>query len=297
MQAEADEVRCQGRTLSRDQMDWLRAWVTEHPHWSRKRLSRELCAQWDWRNGRGQLKDFAARSLLEKLETRGLLVLPPLQSQRSHPRPKVNLPIAIDWPTESIGGPLSALEPLQWILPAAGSPEAGRLAAYLRSYHYLGLRLVGEKMQYLVRDQQGRDLACLLFGAPAWRTNARDQFLGWDQNQRAAALHYLTNHTRYLVLPWVKVAGLASALLSQVCRRLSQDWQVKYGHPIYLVETFVEVGRFAGTCYQAANWLRVGQTRGRGRQGPNPLAPTEPIKDVYLYPLTGRFRQYLLAST
>jgi hypothetical protein len=282
--------------LSRHQLDWLRGWVSDNSHWSRKRLSRELCEQWDWRNGRGQLKDFAARSLLEKLEARGLLVLPPLQSQRSHPRPKANLPPVIDWSTDSIGGPLWALEPLQWILPAPGSPEARRFAAYLRSYHYLGLRLVGENMQYLVRDQLGRDLACLLFGAPAWRTSARDQFLGWDQNQRAAGLHHLTNQTRYLILPWVKVAGLASALLSQVCRRLSQDWQIKYGHPIYLVESFVEVGRFAGTCYQAANWLRVGQTRGRGRQGPNPLAPSEPIKDVYLRPLTGRFRQYLLPS-
>ena len=162
MQAEAGEVRCQGRTLSGSQLEWLRAWVTEHPHWSRKRLSRELCAQWDWRNGRGQLKDFAARSLLEKLEARRLLVLPPLQTQRSHPRPKVNLPTANDWSTESIGGPLSALEPLQWILPAPGSSEARRFAAYLRTYHYLGLRLVGENMHYLVRDQQGRDLACLL---------------------------------------------------------------------------------------------------------------------------------------
>lgn len=295
MQAETSEVRCQGRALSHDQLDWLRGWVSKHWHWSRKRLSRELCEQWDWRNGRGQLKDFAARSLLEKLDARGLLVLPPLQSQRSHPRPKPNLPPVIDWPTESIGGPLWALEPLQWILPAAGSPEVRRFAAYLQSYHYLGLRLVGENMQYLVRDQQGRDLACLLFGAPAWRSQARDQFLGWDQNQRAAGLHHLANQTRYLILPWVKVAGLASALLSQVCRRLSQDWQVKYGHPIYLVESFVEVGRFAGSCYQAANWLRVGQTQGRGRQGPNPLALTEPIKDVYLRPLTGRFRQYLLA--
>lgn len=296
MQAEADGVRCQGRVLSDDQLNWLRGWVSEHGSWSRKRLARELCQQWDWRNGRGQLKDFAARSLLEKLEARGVLVLPPLQSQRSHPRPKANFPIAIDWPTEPIRGPLSGLEPLQWILPAVGSSEVRRFAAYLRCYHYLGLRWVGENMAYLVRDRQGRDVACLLFGAPAWRTSARDQFLGWDQNQRARGLHYLTNQTRYLILPWVKVAGLASALLSKVCRRLSRDWQGKYGHPIYLVESFVEAGRFAGTCYQAANWLRVGQTRGRGRQGPNPQAPTEPIKDVYLRPLRRGFRQHLLAS-
>ena len=95
-------------------------------------------------------------------------------------------------------------------------------------------------MKYLVRDKQGRDLACLLFGAAAWRAGARDQFVGWDQTQRAAALHYLANNTRYLILPWVKVAGLASHLLSQAARRLQRDWQNKYGHPLHLLESFVE---------------------------------------------------------
>ncbi len=118
----------------------------------------------------------------------------------------------------------------------------------------------------------------------------------WDLTQRAAALHYLTNNTRYLILPWVRVAGLASHLLSQVVRRLSQDWQNKYGHPIYLLESFVQRGRFQGTCYRAANRRCVGQTQGRGRQGANPLAPTEPAKDVYLYPLTRHFRRHLLEA-
>jgi hypothetical protein len=118
--------------------------------------------------------------------------------------------------------------------------------------------------------------------------------LGWDQSQRAAGLQYLTNNTRYLILPWVQVSGLAAYLLSQVSGRVSQDWQVKYGHPIYLLESFVEPGRFAGTCYRAANWLWVGRTQGRGRQGPNRMAPTEAIKDVFLYPLIGRLRQRLV---
>lgn len=294
MQTEPAEILCQGRCLTSDQLVELRHWIAEHPQWSRKRLSRELCLQWDWRNGCGQLKDFAAGSLLEKLEARGLVVLPPRQTQRRHPRPKPDIPVAIHWPTEWICGRLPDLQPLQWILPTAGSPEARGFAAYLQVYHYLGLRVVGENMKYLVRDPQGRDLACLLFGAPAWRAGARDQFLGWDQSQRAAGLPYLTNNTRYLVLPWVKVLGLASHLLSQVCRRLSEDWQEKYGHPIYLVESFVEPGRFAGICYRAANWLCVGQTRGRGRQGPHPLAPTEEIKEVYVYPLSRQFRQHLV---
>lgn len=274
----------------------MRQWIADHPQWSRKRLSRELCQLWDWRNGRGQLKDFAARTFLEKLAARGLLVLPPLQWQRSHPRPKPDGTVLIDWPTRPISEPLRNLQPLQWMVPSAGAPEVKRFDGYVRAYHYLGLRVVGQNLKYLVRDQQDRDLACLLFGAAAWRTTARDQFVGWDQTQRAAGLHHLTNNTRYLILPWVRVDGLASHLLSQAARRLSQDWQKKYGHPIYLLESFVEPGRFRGTCYRAANWLCVGQTRGRGRQGPNPLKPSAPRKDIYLYPLTRHFRRHLLGA-
>lgn len=288
------EVVCQGRRVRGEELVWLRQWIADHPPWSRKRLSRELCQEWDWRNGRGQIKDFAARTFLEKLAARGLLVLPPLQLRRSHARPKPTGQALITWPTDWISEGLRELAPLQWILPLAGTPEAKGFDAYLRRYHYLGLRVVGQNLKYLVRDQQGRDLACLLFGAAAWCASARDQFIGWDPRQRAAALAYLTNHTRYLILPWVRVPGLASHLLSQVVGRLSEDWQNKYGHPIYLLESFVERGRFGGTCYRAANWLCVGQTRGRGRQGVNPMEPTEPAKDVYLYPLTRHFRRHLL---
>jgi len=295
MQTEQAEVLCQGRRLTGDQLSWLREWIADHPQWSRKRLSRELCQQWGWRNGRGLLKDFAARSFLEKLEARSLLVLPDLRTQNCRPRPKPDQVPGIDWPTVLVCGRLADIQPLHWIIPTPGREEAKRFDRYLTHCHYLGLRVVGENMKYLVRDREGRDLACLLFGAPAWQAAARDQFLGWDQSQRAAGLHYLTNNTRYLILPWVKVGGLAACLLSQVSRRVSQDWQLKYGHPIYLLESFVEQGRFTGTCYRAANWLCVGQTQGRGRQGPNPSAPAEPIKDVFLYPLIDRLHERLQA--
>ena len=296
MQTEQAEVLCQGRRLSGEQLHWLREWIADHPQWSRKRLSRELCQQWGWRNGRGQLKDFAARSLLEKLEARSLLVLPDLRTENSRPRPKPNQLPGIDWPRALVSCPLEDIQPVHWIVPSPGSEEAKRFDRYVAHGHYLGLRVVGENMKYLVGDQQGRDLACFLFGAPAWQAAARDQFLGWDQRQRVAGLQYLTNNTRYLILPWVKVGGLAAYLLSQVAGRISQDWQLKYGHPIYLLETFVEQGRFSGTCYRAANWLHVGQTQGRGRQGLRLPAPTGPIKDVFLYPLIEGLHQRLLQT-
>jgi len=285
---------CQGRCFTSGELLWLSRWVADHPHWSRKRLSRELCQEWNWRNGRGQIKDFAARSFLEKLAERGLLTLPAPQLQRSHPRPKPAAPAQIDWPVLPITQPVRELAPVQWVVALSGTCEARRFDAYLQCYHYLGLRVVGENLRYLVRDQQGRDLACLLFGAAAWRAKARDQFVGWDQRQQATALHYVANHSRYLILPWVEVPGLASHILGQVVRRLSADWQDKYGHPIYLLESFVERGRFGGTGYRAANWICAGQTQGRGRHGTHPRKPGEPAKDVYLYPLTRHFRRHLV---
>ena len=180
--------------------------------------------------------------------------------------------------------------------PALGSVEAARFAAYLEHYHYLGWRVVGENLKYLVQDRHGRDLACLLFGAAAWRAAARDKFLGWDESQKAVGLSRVANNTRFLVLPWVKVRGLASHVLSRLAGRLSEDWQFKYGHPIYLLESFVDCTRFRGTCYRAANWQCVGQTRGRGRQGRDHQRLTATVKDIYLYPLHRQFRRKLLEA-
>jgi hypothetical protein len=121
---------------------------------------------------------------------------------------------------------------------------------------------------------------------------SRDAFIGWDRRARQANLGLLTNNTRLLVLPWVKVPHLATHLLSRVCRRVASDWMGKYGHRIHLLETFVERGRFRGTCYRAANWLLVGQTTGRTRNDRHRRVQA-PVKDVYLYPLTRDFRERL----
>lgn len=138
-------------------------------------------------------------------------------------------------------------------------------------------------MAYLVADRHGRPLACLLFGSVAWSCSARDQYIGWSARQRRERLHLLTNNHRFLILPWVQVPCLASHVLGMIARRLSQDWQTKYGHPILLLETFVD-RRFQGTCCRAANWLCLGQTTGRTRNGRRNCIEA-PIKDVYLLAL------------
>ena len=135
-------------------------------------------------------------------------------------------------------------------------------------------------------------VAAVVFGAPAWQCAVRDRWIGWSVPQRARHLAGIVNNTRFIIFPWVRVPRLASYILSQVSRRLRQDWQAKYRQPLWLVETFVDRQRFAGTCYRAANWIGLGPTRGRGRQGPAGRLST-PLKDVYVWPLQRDFRRYL----
>lgn len=278
----------QGRWIEAEDIVGLRNWIEEHPQWSRKRIARQLCERWQWRDARGRLKDFAARTFLLKLQAEGHLSLPPLQlhqrrGARAAPRlENWQLPAAWSASLHAIA-PVS-VEPIQ-----PGTPEARTWAFYLHTYHYLGLRVVGENLGYLARDAHSRDVAALLFGAPAWCCAPRDEFLAWSDGQRRERLHTLANNTRFLILPWVAVPHLASHLLGAVARRISADWLAKYGHPLEWLETFVERERFAGTCYRAANWQYVGQTKGRSRQDRDHRC-TVPIKDVYLYELGGARR-------
>ena len=274
-------MSCQGREVTREQVDFLREWIEQNPQASRRWLAFELCRKWDWRDERGRLKDFAARSFLMKLEERQLLTLPRVRAQYRVERSELK-PVREE--AIPVISALAALQPIELAVVEHGSAEARRWASYLTHDHYLGLRVVGENLGYLARDRLGRDLAVLLFGAAAWRCAAREQHLGWSPQQRAQGLAQVANNTRFLILPQVRVPHLASHLLGAVARRINTDWQTKYGHGLHWLETFVESGRFAGTCYRAANWRWVGQTRGRSRHDQQHTLQV-PVKAVYLYQL------------
>ena len=298
---EASLIR--GRQIGAAELNQVRQLLASHADWSRWRLSQELATLWNWRNGAGQLKDMAARTLLLKLEQRGWIALPPRRTTPSNRMRHKHLPPAgLAAPQVPITQPLKQLLPLVISECSHGDRTPGQRVlfdALLHQHHYLSHRSsVGENLQYLVRDAQARPLACVLFGAAAWQCAARDRYIGWDSSRRAQHLPCLANNTRFLILPWVRVEHLASHLLARIARRLSGDWQAKYGHPIYLLETFVQGDRFTGAAYRAANWVRVGQTQGRTRQDrPDGTWYQTAIKDVYLYPLHRRFRQYLQGQT
>jgi len=162
----------------------------------------------------------------------------------------------------------------------------------IEHYHYLGYcQPVGEHLKYLVFIGE-QPVACLSWSSAPRHIGCRDRFIGWSAQTRRANIHLIAYNSRFLILPWISVPHLASHLLSRVARRISRDWGELYGHPVHLLETFVDTERFKGTCYKAANWIHLGKTTGRGKNDQTGK-PNRSIKDVWGYPLGGDFRERL----
>ena len=281
----------QGRVVTPTDLEQIRELIRANPGWSRRRLSEVLASEWNWRNAAGRLKDMAARSLLVKLDQRGGIQLPPRRWTATN-RMRARVIAPRQWDTTPLPVRLAELGPLEVREVSGDSEGRETLAAALAEFHYLGYTgSVGENAQYLI-FQGSRVLAGVLFGSAAWKCRDRDQFIGWNAEAREKNLSLITNNQRFLLLPWVRVPRLGSWILGRVLRRLSADWQAKYGHPIWLVETFVERARFRGTVYRAANWQHVGATQGRTRQDRNTTLRV-PVKDIYVYPLARQFREGL----
>jgi hypothetical protein len=291
---EPETMVLQGRELGTAELTQIRALIQTEPGWSRYRLSRELCLLWDWRTATGQLKDMAARTLLGKLQARGLVELPARRCASPN-RMRHKRVVPVTHAREAVRARLAELQPLQIVELSETPGELALFESLLHTHHYLSYTSpVGMNLKYLVRDRQGRPVACALFGSAAWKCAARDRFIGWSETARARHLQRITNNTRFLVLPWVEVKLLASHVLGRILRRLRKDWRRKYAQPLSLVETFVDPSRFAGVCYRAANWLPVGETTGRTRQ--DRFSRIEvPRKRVWVRPLVAHFREELAA--
>ena len=219
----------------------------------------------------------------------GLLTLPPPRHQKSKPRTCIEFTESTA-PKLQVTLPVGALPDFHIELITSKSQSA-LWNEYIHRYHYLGYTpLPGAQLRYIVMSR--RDILALLgFGAAAWKTAPRDNFVGWNAHQRQKSLHLIANNARFLILPWIKSKNLASKVLAMVSKRLPADWQLRYGYRPVLLETFVESNRFRGTCYKAANWICVGQTQGRGKLGDHNAAI--PKKDIWLYPLIPNFKRML----
>ena len=282
--------RYRARELGIQDIRFIQSLISKHFQKGRSHISRALCEAWQWVQPNGKLKEYAARDLLLRLEEQGLIELPPRLRPKNNLKEKSfdQVPLFLHEPIHGSAGEHD--RPCIEVVHSQGS----YLWDYLvHHHHYLGLpKLVGEHLKYLVTIN-GQVVACLSWASAAWKVKARDQFIGWDDATKQRNLHLIANNTRFLIPDWVRVKHLASRVLALSLRRLSADWQKIYGHPIHLAETFVDISRFSGTCYRAANWVCLGQTKGSAKKGNAYLYHGQP-KAIYLYSLHRHFRRYLL---
>lgn len=283
-----------GRQIREADLVFMRQLIDQNPGLHRRALSKKLCQAWNWVQPNGHLKDQVARTLMLRLHRSGQIQLPPpLQPSAgmvpSHRR--VRCVGALD--TSPMEGSLSCLGPLEirQVRRTGGEDLFNHLIA---QYHYLGFcRPVGEHLKYLVLAGE-RPVACMAWNSGPLKLKLRDAFVGAPQAAYRHNLHLIAYNSRYLIAPWVKVPQLASHILGRIARRISSDWQALYNHPIHLLESFVDIQRFKGTCYRAANWRCVGQSAGRGTK--SKAGDQVSIKQLWVYPLTHRLGEKLLGG-
>ena len=284
-------LRYRGREVDAQDVTLIQALIEEYPDASRRALSKKLCERWGWVQSNGQLRDMVCRGLMLALHRAGHIELPavrfrPPNNVVAHHRPKQ---VAVD--DRILQAPLAELQPLD-IRQVRSTAQERVFDALLQGHHYLGYtRPVGEHLKYLV-SAKGRPVACFTWSSAPRHLGPRDRFIGWSATARRQNIHFLAYNSRFLILPWVRVPHLASHLLGRLARQLSTDWQQCYGHPIYYLESFVDPGRFRGTCYRAANWHFLGLTQGLGKDATS-KKQNRPRKEILGYPLTRQFRQLL----
>jgi len=282
-----------GRCFSSDELALMRTAATDYATLGITEIARTVCEWLDWKRPNGRLKNHECRRLLERLRDQGVLTLPALHpSGRRGPRP-ISITAESD-AQPTIETTVADVQPLR--LVRVQSTDSVLFRQLIQRYHYLGYRVpTGAHVRYFVQSASGQMLACLQWSSPAWKMAARDHWIGWTSQQRAQNLQYIVNHSRFLILPWVRVKGLASSILARAARQLLDDWRHHYGYTPMLLETLVDTARFNGTCYRAANWIDLGKTTGRGRMDRhhrNDLIP----KTIFVLPLCRGVQQALCTS-
>jgi len=288
-----------GREFTSADLELIRQITSDFAGLGITEIARTACELLEWKRPSGGLKNLECRRLIEQLAEQSLLRLPGRRGAGA-PGPRRAPRTERGEPQAEIDGSAGEYEPLRLEVVRGGPADhSGNHALFkelLDRHHYLGYRVpFGASLRYLVRSERapGQARACLLWSSPAWKMAARDAWIGWSDGERRRNLQLIVNNSRFLILPWVRVKGLASKILAACARQLPADWERLYGYRPLLLETLVEAGRFRGTCYRAANWIALGQTSGRGRLDREHALHGEAVKDLYVYPLCRQVQQRL----
>ena len=269
-----------GQTFNNNLLGNIQEVITQNPRITSRALSKKVCEWLDWRASNGQWQEGGCRSALAKLNRLGAITLPKYQAVGKR------IPVVMHQPLQEIQCSLEQLGLVELILiDNYRSKEAKLWRSVMQQHHYLGDKsLCGGQLKYLAKCSLGW-VGALAFNSCCFALSARDDFIKWSENAKNSNLRLIVRNSRFLILPNVKVPNLASYLLSQALKRMEIDWKIRYGVSPVLVETFVNLHRFDGTCYRAANWKEIGQTSGRRSDG---IA-----KAVFVYPLHNKWQEIL----
>jgi hypothetical protein len=282
-----------GRNFSTEDLLMIQEVVTTCGGISRYELAHTICELLEWKRPGGGLKARECKDLLEILEEKKVLELPEKRKTGYIGSQKFKEEAQEEEPYSGLTGSVEAFSPLDVELIQTRK-QRDLFRDLLSRYHYLGYATpFGARLQYLVHVTRPRQevVGCIQFSSPAWRMKARDQWIGWDDDTRAAGLQQVVNNSRFLVL--AQIRNLASSMLSAVLGRLVDDWQRHYGISPVLVETLVDQKRYHGGCYRAANWIELGETSGRGRMDRAGKRHGAEVKKLLVYPLVKNVQQRL----
>jgi len=280
-----------GRTFSSEDIELIRWTKNKYPKLSRVELAKTLCEFWNWTTPAGLPKRVQCVVFLEKLESEGVITLPPKRTKNaSIPKIKIQEENNVHSYVE-LNGKVKDFDPIRLEIARPGS-SLKKWKSYVEQYHMLGYKAVyGSRLHYFIKSGD-IELGCMQFSASSWALKERENWIGWKVDDRKARLNLILNNSRYLIFPWVHIKNLASKSLSLAAKQIQEDWLREYCFAPVLLETFVDLDHFKGTCYKAANWKYLGETKGRGRMDRNNKHALSK-KAIFMYPLQYDFKEIL----
>ncbi len=316
------KVRYIGHDFTAGHISKIRKLIASHRHFTRNEIAKKVCKQFGFRQANGNIKLAQTNQILRRMEMDNLITLPIPQKNAHKSNPLLAKPSSFVEPSKKLILQSSDISRLQFI-PVLKNEESHLWRYLINKYHYIKESLFfGAQMRYLVfggRDIQRTGhllrntrrqsrykqwklafrqikrgehlLAVLGFAASSWRLGSRDRYIGWTDEQREANLKLVVNNARFLIMPWIYSPNLASRILGGIAKQLPLDWEARYNYQPVLLETFVQLDRFKGTCYQAANWIEVGKTEGYSLFSSYKRYAI--AKAIYVYPLRKDFRRQL----
>lgn len=319
------KVRYIGHDFSVREIQKIRDLIASNPNFNRNKIARNVCLLFNLYQSNGKIKLTQIYQILKRMDMDNLIYLPPPIQHRTYKRKKINksLPSISMSPDERIFLNQSDIGQLQFI-PAQKNEDLCLWRELIRQYHYINTSIMfGPQMRYLVygskvppgtydilktnpqrspfkdctsdccikSHREKYLLAALGFAACAWRLSSREEFIGWTDEQRIKNIKLVINNVRFLILPWIKSPNLASRILGGIAKQIPIDWEARYNYRPALLETFVQLDRFRGTCYRAANWIQIGKTEGYSLY--RRYRKNVSVKALFVYPLCKNFRQIL----